>query len=164
MQIIWLLPGIKYRILYEKLIWTFPLMPELKVGLTKKKIYSLFLLLLSCQVVKLLCPSLSPRVCSNSCPLSQGCYPTISSSVFHFSSCPQSLPASIFLWPTVVVRCFFYDLSNSCQTRSDSVNHATPVSNVSKKFGRYFERVQKSMMSSSCGKQWCLIWPQNYFP
>ena len=176
MQIIWLLPGIKYRILYEKLIWTFLLMPELKVGLTKKKIYSLFLLLLSCQVVsnslwpyglqytRLPCPSLSPRVCSNSCPLNQGCYPTISSSVSRFSSCPQSFPAFTFLWQTVVVRCFFYDLSNRCQTRSASVNHATPVSNVSKKFGRYFERVQKSMMSSSCGKQWCLIWPQNYFP
>ena len=40
------------------------------------------------------CPSLSPRVSSNSCPLSQWCYPTISSSVIPFSSCPQSLPAS----------------------------------------------------------------------
>ena len=37
---------------------------------------------------------LSPRVCSNSCPLSQWCYPTISSSVAPFSSCSQSLPAS----------------------------------------------------------------------
>ena len=39
------------------------------------------------------CP-LSPRVCSNSCPLSQWCHPTISSSVALFSSCPQSFPAS----------------------------------------------------------------------
>jgi len=31
------------------------------------------------------CPSLSPRVCSNSCPLSQWCHPTISSSVTPFS-------------------------------------------------------------------------------
>ena len=37
--------------------------------------------------------SLSPKVCSNSCPLSQWCHPTISSSVAHFS-CPQSFPAS----------------------------------------------------------------------
>ena len=36
----------------------------------------------------------SPRVCSNSCPLSWWCHPTISSSVTHFSSCPQSFPAS----------------------------------------------------------------------
>ena len=34
----------------------------------------------------------SPLVCSNSCPLSQWCHPAISSSVAHFSSCPQSFP------------------------------------------------------------------------
>ena len=38
--------------------------------------------------------SLFPWVCSNSCPLSQWCHPTISSSVTPFSSCPQSFPAS----------------------------------------------------------------------
>ena len=36
----------------------------------------------------------SPRICSNSCPLSRWCHPTISSSVVPFSSCPQSFPAS----------------------------------------------------------------------
>ena len=36
----------------------------------------------------------SPRVCSNSCPLSWWRHPTISSSVISFSSCPQSFPAS----------------------------------------------------------------------
>ena len=36
---------------------------------------------------------LLPRVCSNSCPLSQWCHPTISSSVTAFSSWPQSFPA-----------------------------------------------------------------------
>ena len=40
------------------------------------------------------CPSPTPRVHSNSCPLSQWCHPAISSSVIPFSSCPQSLPAS----------------------------------------------------------------------
>ena len=39
------------------------------------------------------CPSPSPRACSNSCPLSGWCHPTISSSVIPFS-CLQSLPAS----------------------------------------------------------------------
>ena len=39
-------------------------------------------------------PSLSPWDYSNSCPLSQWCHPTISSSVTPFSSCPQSFPAS----------------------------------------------------------------------
>src|SRR5574342_207665 len=42
------------------------------------------------------CPSPSPGVHSDSCPLSQGCHPAISSSVVPFSSCPQSLPASVF--------------------------------------------------------------------
>ena len=39
-------------------------------------------------------PSLSPEVCSNSCPLSQWSHPTISSSVIPFFSCLQSFPAS----------------------------------------------------------------------
>ena len=46
------------------------------------------------QHVRLPCPSLSTRVCSNSCPLSQWCRATLSSSVTPFSSCPQSFPAS----------------------------------------------------------------------
>ena len=40
------------------------------------------------------CPSPTPRVHSNSCPLSQWCHPAISSSVVPFSSCSQSPPAS----------------------------------------------------------------------
>ena len=36
------------------------------------------------QCTRLPCPSLSPRVCSNSCPLSRWGYPTISSSLFLF--------------------------------------------------------------------------------
>ena len=43
---------------------------------------------------RLPCSSLSPRVCSNSCPLSQWCHPTISSSAAPFSSFHQSFPAS----------------------------------------------------------------------
>ena len=39
------------------------------------------------------CPSLSPRVCSNSCPSSWWCYLTISSSVAPFSFCFHSFPA-----------------------------------------------------------------------
>ena len=46
--------------------------------------------------VRLPCLSLSPWVCSNSCPLSQCCHPTIPSSVIPVSSCPQSFPASGF--------------------------------------------------------------------
>ena len=40
------------------------------------------------------CPSPTPRVYSNSCPLNWWCHPTISSSVIPFSSCLQSCPAS----------------------------------------------------------------------
>ena len=40
------------------------------------------------------CPSPSSRVCSDSRPSSPWCHPAISSLVFPFSSCPQSLPAS----------------------------------------------------------------------
>jgi len=40
------------------------------------------------------CPSPTPGVHSNSCPLSRWCHPAISASVVPFSSCPQSLPAS----------------------------------------------------------------------
>ena len=40
------------------------------------------------------CPSPTPRVYPNPCPLSRWCHPAISSSVVPFSSCPQSFPAS----------------------------------------------------------------------
>ena len=40
------------------------------------------------------CPTPTPGACSNSCPLSRWCHPTMSSSVIPFSSCLQSFPAS----------------------------------------------------------------------
>ena len=46
------------------------------------------------QHARLSCPSPTPGACSNSCPLSRWCHPTISSSAVSFSSCPQSLSAS----------------------------------------------------------------------
>ena len=64
-----------------------------------------FFLLSSCWIVsdslrpyglqhaKLPCPSPSPGMCPSSCPLNRWCYPTISSSVLHFSYL-QSFPAS----------------------------------------------------------------------
>ena len=45
------------------------------------------------QHMRLPCPLPSPGACSNSCPSSQWCHPTISSSVFAFFSCLQSFPA-----------------------------------------------------------------------
>ena len=46
------------------------------------------------QLARVPCPSLFPWICSNSCPLSQWCHPTISFSVAFFSCCPQSFLAS----------------------------------------------------------------------
>ena len=46
------------------------------------------------QHARLPCLSPTPRAYSNSCPLSRGWHPTISSSVVPFSSCLQSFPAS----------------------------------------------------------------------
>ena len=46
------------------------------------------------QHTRLLCPPLSPRICSKSCSLSRWCFLTISSSVSPFSFCLQSFPAS----------------------------------------------------------------------
>ena len=46
------------------------------------------------QQARPICPSPTPGVYPNSCPSSRRCHPAISSSVFPFSSCPQSLPAS----------------------------------------------------------------------
>ena len=43
---------------------------------------------------RLSCPLPTPRIYSHSCPLSQWCHPTISSSVVPFCSCLQSFPAS----------------------------------------------------------------------
>ena len=45
------------------------------------------------QHARLPCPSSTPRVYSNSCPLSQWCHPTTSSSIVSFSSCLQPFPA-----------------------------------------------------------------------
>ena len=46
------------------------------------------------QHARLPCPSPTPKVYSNSCPSSRWCHPTISYSIFPFSSCLQSFPAS----------------------------------------------------------------------
>ena len=45
---------------------------------------------------RLPCPSPTPGGFTNSCPLSQWCHPTISSSVVPFSSCLQTFPESVF--------------------------------------------------------------------
>ena len=49
---------------------------------------------MDCSTARLPFPSPTPGACSNSCPPSQWCHPTISSSVIPFSSCLQSFSAS----------------------------------------------------------------------
>ena len=48
---------------------------------------------MNCSTPRPPCPSPTPGVHPNPCPLSWWCHPTISSSVSPFSSCPQSFPA-----------------------------------------------------------------------
>ena len=81
-------------------------MPLPKSAMCHSFLFSQYLLLLSHYIVsssfwphglqhaRLPCPPLTPRACSNSCPSSQWCLPTITSSVVPFSSCPQSSPAA----------------------------------------------------------------------
>ena len=64
-----------------------------RTGVVVQSLSYVWLWPLGLQHTKFSCPSLSPRVSSNSCPLSQWCYPNISSSPFS-SSCPHSFPAS----------------------------------------------------------------------
>ena len=66
------------------------------------------------QHTMLLCPPLSPRVCLNSCPLSQSCYLTISSPGAPFSFCPQPFPAfGSVLMSWLLERSWSFSFSNS---------------------------------------------------
>ena len=71
---------------------------------------------------RLPCPSLSPRVCLSSCPLSQWCHLIISSSVACFSPCPQSFIAS---------RCF--PMSRFFASSGQSIRASALVSFLPKK-------------------------------
>ena len=72
---------------YQPFIFIFLLLFSLSVASHSLRPHGL-------QHTRLSCPSPSPGACSNSCPLSQWCHPTISSSIVPFSSCLQSFPAS----------------------------------------------------------------------
>ena len=80
------------------------------------------------------CPSPTPGVYSNSWPLSWWCHPTISSSVFPFSSCPQSFPASgsfpmsqLFISGGILGqgKHFLSNLINIAYIRAQERNHPT---------------------------------------
>ena len=70
------------------------------------------------------CPSPTPGVYSNSCPLSRWCHPIISSSVIPFSSCPQSFPESgsfqmsqLFAWGGQRIGVFSFNISPTNEHR-----------------------------------------------
>ena len=75
-----------------------------------------------------LCPLPTPRVYSNSGPLSQWCHPTISSSVIPFSSCPLSFPAS--LGTRYCAAAAAAKLLQYCLTLWDSIDGSPPSSSV----------------------------------
>ena len=92
--------SILYCLLFQCLpSWTFPslYLPSLLLNfllLFGSSIMSDSLWPHGLQHTRLPCPSLFPRACSNSCPLSWWCHATISSSVIPISSCLQPFPAS----------------------------------------------------------------------
>ena len=68
------------------------------------------------------CPSLTPRVDSNSCLLSRWCHPTISSSVVPFSSHLQSFPASGSFPMVLCLFSQFSSVTQLCLTLCDPMN------------------------------------------
>ena len=78
------------------------------------------------QQARLPCPSPSPRVCSNSCPLSWWCHQTISSSVIPFSSCLQSFPES----GSFPMSLLFASGAQSIGSFSFSINHSNEYSGL----------------------------------
>ena len=77
------------------------------------------------QHARLPCPSPSPRLCSNSYPLSQWYHPTISSSVTHFSSCLHSFPASAS-FPMSWLFASESEVTQSCPTLWDPMDSSLP--------------------------------------
>ena len=72
------------------------------------------------------CPSPTPGVYQNSCPLSWWCHPTISSSVIPFSPCLQSSPAS----GSFPVSHFFASGGRSIGSFSFSISHSNEYSGL----------------------------------
>ena len=116
-----------------------------------------------------------PRICSNSCPLSQWCHPSISSSVVHFSSCFQSFPASgsfpvsqLFtsrgqsigasasVLPVNIKGWFLSGLTGSISLQSKGLSRVFSNTTVQK---HQFFSAQPSLWSSSYIRTWLLEKP-----
>ena len=87
---------------------------------------------MDCSNTRLLCPSRSPRARSDSCPLSQRCHPSISSSVISFSFCLQSFLASVFSGSLkfglrkLTFYCCCCSVAKFCLTLCDPMDRSTP--------------------------------------
>ena len=96
---LWFLFSLTRRSLPYLETWASLLEPESKKGQVRKycvvqsSSHVWLFVTLWTEYIRLLCPSLSPWVYSNSCPMSQWCYPTSSYATL-FSFGPQSFPAS----------------------------------------------------------------------
>ena len=129
------------------------------------------------QHVRLPCPSLSPGVCSNSCPLSRWCHPNILSFVVPFSSCLQSFPVSgsfsnewtlSIRWPKFWSSSFSMSLSNE-YSGLISLQFTALISLQTKGFSRVFSNTtvwkcqffgaQPSLWSTSHIHTWLLEKP-----
>ena len=112
------------------------------------------------------CLSPIPRVYSNSCPLSQWCRPTISSSVTPFSPCLQSFPA----WGPFQMSQFFASggqsigISASASVLPMNIQDWFPlgwtgwISLLSKGLSRVFPNIQLLAPSNDC--EWALSSPK----
>ena len=113
------------------------------------------------QHTKFPCPLPTLRAYSNSCPLSWWCHPTISSSVFPFSSCPQYFPASrsspisglCIRWP----KSWSFSISPSKEyLELISLRMTGVISLLSKRFSRVFSSttVQKHQFFGAQPSLW----------
>ena len=82
------------------------------------------------QHARLPCPSPTPGACSNSCPSSWWCHPTLSSSVIPFSSCLQSFPA---LESFLIIRLF----ASGGQSIGASASASVRLINIQDWFPKY---------------------------
>ena len=92
------------------------------------------------QHTRLPCPSPSPGTSSNSCPLSQWCHPTISSSVIRF--CLQSFPVSGFLLMSWL-------FASSGQSTEVSASTSAPLMNIQGWF-----RSEERRVGKECRSRW----------
>ena len=125
------------------------------------------------------CPSLSPGVRSNSCPLSRWCHPTISCSVTPFSSCHQSFPKlgpfpmsplcimakvlelqlqhQFFQWMFWLIRMHWFDLLAVQETLKSILQHHSSNASILQHLA--FFMVQLSHLYKTTGKTTALtIW------